>query len=194
LDELEMRGGLHREMWRLFGSEASFALVGVALVLVGVIDLLVGSTDPIYLLFALVGLVLIVLAGCRAMTELNRLKYDGVQLRLDYRGVYVAYGDRGEDLFAHTTWDNVAAVVVRDLPSFTDKTHGECVEFVPLKADLVDGDPTRVLETARALGVGPAVALLTWAVTPHHGLRADPVIAWVREHHPVIRLEDLRGR
>jgi len=193
MDPLEIRGGLHRDMWRLFGAEAAFAGLGLAFVLIGLVDLVSGSADPIYLVFALVGLVFLVLAGYQATSKRDRLSYDGVQLRLDLTGVYVAYGDRGEDLMAHTTWDNIAAVVVRNLPSFTDRTTGECVEFVPLKADLVDGDPSRVAEAARSLGVGSAVALLTWGVTKHHGLSPDPVMAWLRQNQPGVRLEDRRG-
>ncbi|HSV38615.1 MAG TPA: hypothetical protein VLI04_07625, partial [Nocardioidaceae bacterium] len=117
---------------------------------------------------------------------------DPVLLHLDQEGVAVAHGFEGARWFARTSWDNIDAVVVRDMPHYGRRSPGQVVQFQPKRPGLVEGDVAAVAEAARRLGESPQVALLAWPVPPHYGLSPDTVLAHVRAHHADVRIEDRR--
>jgi hypothetical protein len=190
--ELEIRGGLHADMWRLFGYEIGVGALGLCLFTVALIDVLDGSLSLAGLLLGGAGLSAIVVTAYGGWQRLERLKFDGMLVRLDDSGVCVTHGAHDDRRLARTTWDNVAAVVVREAPHYGSRVPGTVVQFMPKRPALVEGDTSDTSETARILGGSQEMALLSWPLPRHHGLSPEPVVAYVREHHPDVRIEDWR--
>jgi hypothetical protein len=192
MPELEIRGGLHRDMWRLFGSEIAFGGIGLVALVAAVGSMLDGQIGLLMPVLGAGGLVLLAVSGLGVRTRIDDLRDDSVLLHLDATGVAVAHGPLGARWFARTPWDNVDAVVVREVPHVGRRSPGRVVQFQPKRPGLVEGDVAAVAGAARALGESPQVALLAWPVPPHSGLSPDPVLAHVRAHHADVRIEDRR--